>query len=167
LATATLLALGTGCLEVERVVCTIDARAMTAEILYVGLSSDSHESVEEDYTELIEHYVKGAELESNYPNWAIQSKQLLEQDGQLVGRVQLEVSALADLGVYKHDRRSPYILCETGDPVTHTNGTEIGDILSGCVVWERSQRRLQVAFGDGLPKGAVSLLDRWKLDQQH
>ena len=45
LATAALLALGTGCLEVEHVVYTIDARAKTAEILYVGLSSDSRENL--------------------------------------------------------------------------------------------------------------------------
>ena len=110
--------------------------------------------------------MKGEELENSNPSWGIQSKELLERDGQLIGRVQLEVGALADLGVYKHDRKSLYILWETGDPVASTNGTAIDDILSGCVVWERSQRRLQVTLGDGLPKGAVSLLERWKTDQQ-
>lgn len=167
--TALLLLVGTGCLEVDRIVYTFDAKTLTGEILYVGIHSDSADNVDEDYKELMDEFVNGNKLESENPGFNIQSKELFEQDGKLVGRVRLGFRNLEKVGIYQHDKKSPYIYCDSDDKlVLTTNGTQVQDVLKGCVVWDRKVRTFEMALGDssGVSDDAVSLLDRWKVEQK-
>jgi len=153
----------TACLDFERMTMSFDVKSLSAELEYINLVSDNPESVEDDFQELL-RYLGEPVLKQENPGWGNIEKELYEIDGQLNGKVSYEVASLADAGIYKHDRRSPYVYC-TDDVVLRTNGRDISHALSGCVAWSRRTKVLEVELGDGVAAGSASLLGRWKEHQ--
>ena len=166
LSTAILLS-STGCLEVEKVSYTFDLSSMSAEVLYVGIRSDSADNVEEDFKQLMGEFVNGNKLETENLGWNIQSKELFEEDGKLMGKVKFNFRALDNVKIYQHDKKSPYIFCDNEQTVLSSNGTGIQDVLKGCVAWDSKQTSLEVSLGKagGFAGEPVSLLEKWQGSQ--
>ncbi len=161
------LLVSTGCLEVEKVTYSFDLAEMTGEIVYTGIRSDSADNVEEDYAQLMNEFVNGTKLEAENPGWNVQSKELYEADGKLNGKVSIKFREPSNLGIYKHDKKAPYIYCNKDQTVMSTNGTNIQDVLAGCVAWDRKATKLEVTLANtgGFQQSPVSLLETWKVSQ--
>lgn len=149
----------TACLDFERMTMRFDLKSLSGELEYINLVSDNPESVEQDFQELL-RYVNEPVLKQENPGWGNINKELYEVDGQLNGRVTYEVISLADAGIYKHDRRSPYIYC-ADSVVLRTNGRDISHTLDGCVAWDRKTKVLELELGDGVAAESTSLLGHW------
>lgn len=160
-----LLLLTTACPVVERKVYTFDLAAKTGQVLLVNVRSDDASKAVNDFLEVLEKAVQGTHFEEKHPKWRITSKELVANGGNLDGVVKFTFDSVADAGIYKHDKKSPYLWCTT-EAVISTNGRRIDDVLPGCVVWDKTATKLEITTKEGEFLGSeVSLLpyfERWK-----
>ncbi|MBD3411279.1 MAG: hypothetical protein GF419_13875, partial [Ignavibacteriales bacterium] len=79
-------------------------------IRYVNIMANvtsEDESAEADFKELVSDYLNGTMIEEEYPEAIIRSKTLKEEDGVLVGEVEVEFSSLRAIKLYQYDEQSP------------------------------------------------------------
>lgn len=91
-------------------------------------------------------------------------KRLEKQGDKLVAVVEIRFDDEAGLGLYKHDKKSPWFFCgdEEGLVVAKTNGKDISDVVDGCVVWDRKATDLEVHYERAVPAEGVSLLPQFE-----
>jgi hypothetical protein len=159
-----------GCLEVERWVLRIDLGSKRGELRFVNLGSDgsdgsgkkSRAEVEaEDFQTLIDKFLRGDGLDHEYPRWRIEARELVEEGGQLVGIVRFAFDDPAGLGIDAYDSERPYRYCpRRGKWITASNATWRD--ASGCVIWPKNARALEIEeTASPAPMGA-SLLGRYR-----
>lgn len=151
------------CLEVKGILLRFDLKAGTGEITYVDIRSSEAADVQEDFASLLTEHLHGKELEEDRPRLFAISRELHEVDGELHGTVRFRFSDPAAAGIYQHDKRSPWIYCiEGSSKIARTNGTDISDVLDGCVAWDRKQTVLEVELA-GTERSATTapLLATW------
>ena len=167
-----LLLLISGCVQFQQVVMKFDMKAGTGEFRYLNLTSDGSAEAGTDFRELIEKYLQGMELETQYKLWTNVKKELYEEDGKLNGVVTFAFADPAATLIYKHDKKSPYIFCAGAESeILTSNGKDISKVMPGCVAWERKIKVLELTVaGAGATSGLsapVPLLDfykAWKAD---
>ena len=143
---AVALSLG-ACLQVERWVLTIDVAAKRAVLDYRNISSSAkpgHRGVlNRDFKSLITGYLKGDKLAKKHPRWQLESKELLEEDGQLHGRLRFSFKQLSDVGVMNYDASRPYRYCPSAERLIVASIARWRD-TAGCVIWPAGATKLQV-----------------------
>lgn len=166
---ALLLALGTACPKVERRVYTFDLKTNQGVLYFENIVTDAPEDADSDFMEIVNKVIEGTKLEEEYPGWRIQKKELYESKGRLDGKMVFTFDDPQKAGVYKHDKKSPYIWCASRSEeqtIVATNGDRIDDTLPGCVVWDRKATTLSVTVKTaslmGSEKPLVASFNRWK-----
>jgi len=62
-----------------------------------------------DYTELVNTYLKGTKFEDYYPQFLNFNKRLYEQDGKLNGEITFEFLHYEDAGLYRYENKGPWM----------------------------------------------------------
>lgn len=165
---AVLVALGTACPQVERKVYRFDVKAMTGTLRFVNIVTDSPEDADDDFLHILDNVVEGTEIEEAHPGWRVTEKTLQAEGGKLNGHIAFSFDDLDDAGIFKHDKKSPFVWCtsrEDDETIVSTNGTRI-DALPGCVAWDKKAKVLEVTVKSAtLLGGEQSLLpvyERWE-----
>ncbi|MEZ4322972.1 MAG: hypothetical protein R3F61_36235 [Myxococcota bacterium] len=162
---ASLLALATACPKVERKVYTFDLKAKTGVLYFENIVTDAPESADGDFMEIVNKVVRGTKLEEENPGWNIAKKELYDNSGRLDGKMEFSFSDASGAGLYKYDKKAPYIWCasrEEEETIVATNGTRIAE-LPGCVAWDRKATELSVTVRTATMSGTEApLTDQWK-----
>ena len=83
-----------------------------------------------DYQELIDSYLQGSEIESEFPNVTVKSKKLFKKDDVLCGKLVLEFDDPNDVHLFKFDDNSPWMYLVPSDETLETsNGVVAADYL--------------------------------------
>lgn len=167
-AVTVLLAIGAACPQVERKVYRFDVKARTGTLQFVNIVTDSPEEADDDFLLMLDKVVEGTEIEESHPGWRITDKSLVPEGDRLDGRIAFTFDTLEDAGLFKHDKKSPYVWCVARDKdesILATNGRRIAP-LPGCVVWDRKETVLEVTVKPSSMMGTGQSLrpvyDRWK-----
>jgi hypothetical protein len=146
------LGLGTACPKVERQVYRFDLKSRTGTLTFENIVTDSAETPNKDFMEIVDKVLEGTKVEEDHPGWRVGEKQLKTTDApsgkRLDGEVAFSFDDLDAAGIYKHDKKAPYIWCtpresEDEQVIVATNGTRI-DTLPGCIAWDRKATELTV-----------------------
>jgi hypothetical protein len=140
----------TSCLTVEKktYVFELDGKnSGTLTITWENIMSelDEGEDVsEEDFDELVNSYLNGDEIESQYPDATIVSKDLYVQNNKLYGKAVIKFDDLAEVKLYKYDKKGPYMLSMSSFSETYSygNGTYGGDVMP-VIFWDKKSKRLE------------------------
>lgn len=154
----------TACPEVEKTHLVVDRKANTLQIVYEGIRSNEPDELKEDLAS-VRKYLLDDDDDSN--GFEIVSSDLYERDGRLDARVDGTFENLADIGFYRHDRRSPTIFCvERGSDqsIEATNGRDLKKVLPGCVAWDRRTKVLEVTVRHNVGEESVSLLPTFQAE---
>jgi hypothetical protein len=141
-------------------------------IRYVNImsKSDSDEMTKEqelnkDYTELVEKYINGDELEKKYPNAKITGKRLFEQNGKLCGEVVLQFASLDQVQLYQHEGNGPVMFLLqslSSETFNESNGVKGPEFLP-VVFWDNKIKKLTLKTSIVAPdEKTTSLLAKWK-----
>ncbi len=150
--TVGLLALAVGCPKIERKTYTFDVKKGEGTVRFVNIVTDDASKADGDFMEIVSKFVQGTELEEKNPGWRVGSKTLFEESGRLDGLVSFTFDDPAKAGLYKHDKKSPWIWCASRDEsetVVATNGERLEPALPGCVAWDRKATSLEVTVKAG------------------
>lgn len=161
------LVLGTtGCPEYEHKTYRFDLAAGTAEVRFVDLRTTTDVSEVAAFGSLVEAYLVGSGVEEGHAGWKNVTKELVEEGDRLDGVVRFGFDAPGAAGIYKHDKKSPWIWCaeDRSEIVEKTNGKDISAVLPGCVAFDRKAKVLEIQTGvkDDDPTGEASLVAAWK-----
>jgi len=138
-----------GCLDYAGVTLQIDLKAGTAVMIVEGLGTTDRTEELEDFADLVNEQVLGDAIQKDHPEWTVGERSLYVTDGRLDGKVAFTFDDPQSLGLYKHDRKSPWFWCaDSGDHITSTNGTIIPN-HPDCVVFERKAKVLEVSTRTG------------------
>ena len=155
-----------GCLEIERKAYSFDMANKTGEVRFINIVSDSADNAGGDFTELMTKFIQGTQIDEDNPGWNITSKEVFEENGQLHGLVKFSFNSPKDVGVYKHDKKSPYFYCadhDASESMLSTNGQRIEESIKGCAVWDRKATALDVTVkASDIDGSEVSLLAEYK-----
>jgi hypothetical protein len=136
-----------GCPEVDQITITFDMEANTGTTTYRGIHTDKPDEALVGFASVVEGYLAGDALNKQHPGWTFTSKDLVEREGRLDGLARFTFEDAASAGIYKHDKKSPWIYCgDSGDVTLTTNGTDIGAVLPGCVAWDRKMVVLELTI---------------------
>jgi len=167
-AVAALLAIGSACPQVERKVYRFDIKAQTGTLHFVNIVTDSPDEADDDFLLMLDNVVEGTEIEESQPGWRITDKSLVAEGDRLDGRIAFTFDTLADAGLFKHDKKSPYVWCvprDKDETILATNGRRIAP-LPGCVVWDRKEKILEVTVKPssmmGPGESLLPVYQRWK-----
>jgi hypothetical protein len=140
-----------GCLTVESKEYTIKLKtdySGEATIKFVNILSEADDTLDisaDDFRQLMEFYVQGAQLEKENPGYHNVKKRLFEQDGMLCGEVTFTFDSLSALRIYKYDKDSPYMYF-VGNPLSseqfvESNGT-FGYDWMPVAFWQKDAKEL-------------------------
>ena len=148
-----------GCPTFEQAQIVIDVKAQTMTFTFRNLSSDALPwEVREDYMAVFDmarklptlplKEIPGPDLLREYhedeaPKVSYVSHQLMVRDNQLDGEVVVTFESLSDLGIYQHDKKSPFMWC--GDGLVSTNG-QLVKVPNKCAVWDRKADTLELTL---------------------
>lgn len=147
------LALSTGCLTVEvkeyRITLKND-HSGEATIKFINIVSETDDSLDmsgDDFSQLIEFYLQGNQLERENPGFRNVRKRLYEENGVLVGELSFTFDSLAVVRFFKFNPDSPYMYF-VGSPLSseqllETNGT-FGRDWMPVIFWPGDTRQLYV-----------------------
>jgi len=130
------------------------------------------EEVQKDYDELINTYISGTGLETEYPEAKIVSKRLFEENNQLCGEIIMEFDDISDVNLYKFDKKSPYMynlgsVSYMGLLIENyfdSNGDK-GPAYFPIVIWDKKEKNLELTTTiTTIDDESVSLLNIWKKD---
>jgi hypothetical protein len=160
-----LLALATACPKVERKVYTFDLKNQTGTLMFENIVTDSPESGDSDFMEIVNKVIRGTKLEEENPGWTIGNKELFDNEGRLDGKMEFTFANASGAGLYKHDKKAPYIWCASRDEeetIVSTNGQRIAE-LPGCIAWDRKATELTVTVRSAtMAGGEKPLIDQFK-----
>lgn len=133
------------------------------------------EEVQQDYDELINSYILGNSIETEFPDAKIKSKKLFEEDNQLCGEVVLEFDNISDVNLYKYNKKSPFMYSLSSSSYMglmienyfDSNG-DLGPSYFPAVIWETKTKILELTTTISTPdQESVSLLNTWKKDKDY
>jgi hypothetical protein len=140
-------------------------------IRYVNIMANvtsEDESAEADFKELVSDYLNGTMIEEEYPEAIIRSKTLKEEDGVLVGEVEVEFSSLMAIKLYQYDEQSPimHYIGSLNESYDASNGFFDEDMMP-VIFWEKDARDLHFntsVAGEPEPGDTtyISLLELYK-----
>jgi sporulation protein YlmC with PRC-barrel domain len=143
----------TSCLTVEKKEYTFqfkDNNSGTLTIKFINLLSmkdDTADVSDQDYEELINSYINGNQIESDYENATVRSKRLFEEDGVLCGEVIIDFENISSVGLYQYEAKGPFMLNVgsflEGESFLTSNGEYGGEIMP-VVFWSRSNEILNL-----------------------
>lgn len=160
----------TSCLTVEKktYVFELDGKTSgTLTITWENIMSEMDEEddvSDEDFDELISAYLEGDEIESQYPDATIVSKDLYVQNGKLYGKAVIKFNNLADVKLYQYDKKGPYMLSLSSFSETYAygNGNYGGDIMP-VIFWDKKLKKLEFTTTVSEPgNGQISLTDHYE-----
>lgn len=161
-----LLALATACPKVERKVYVFDMKARTGVLKFENIVTDSPETQNNDFMEIVNQVIRGTKLEEEHPGWRIGKKELVEAEGRLDGVMEFTFDDARGAGLYQHDKKSGYVWCTSRneeETIVSTNGTRLDDVLPGCVAWDRKTAVLEVTVRSAtMAGGEKPLLDPFR-----
>ena len=159
-----------GCLEVERWVLHIDLGAKRGELRFVNIGSDGTDSSgkksrteveDEDFRSFVDKFLRGDGLAHEYPRWRIEARELGEAGGKLDGIVRFSFDDPAGVGVDAYDAERPYRYCPRhGKWISASNASWRDE--SGCVIWPRGARQLEVEETASPSPSGASLVGRYR-----
>jgi len=161
-----------GCLTVEKKEYSFEfcgPNSGTLTIKYINIMSikDEEEDVSaDDYNKLISDYLKGEEIEKEYPSATNVRKRLFEENGQLCAEVKLDFNDISAVKLFKLDKKSPYMLSIKSvldsEAYVESNGQYGGEVMP-AVFWSRKQKKLTLTTSVTKPdETTVSLLKNYK-----
>jgi hypothetical protein len=143
-------------------------------IKYINImrSEDSATTIENDYEELVNSYLKGNKPEDELLGIKNLKKRLFEEDNHLCGEITFEFDDISALKFYRYkdDVWCYYIPASSfgifggGESYFSSNGTYGGENMP-VVFWEANQRKFEIKTTVSQPDPKnVSLLEIWKKD---
>lgn len=162
----------TSCLTVEKKEYTFqmkDGNSGTLTIKFINLISMMDDTVDvsgADYVELMNSYINGSQIESDYENAIVRSKRLFEENGVLCGEVIVDFTDLTSVGLYQYDAKGPYMLNVgsflEGESFLNSNGDYGGDVMP-VVFWPKGNETLTLTTYVTTPdETTVGLLSHYK-----
>jgi hypothetical protein len=139
-------------------------------IKYINIMStkdDTIDNSEEDFTSLMNDYLEGTEVENEFPDAIVVSKELFEENGMLCGRIVLDFADLAAAHLYQHKGKGPLMYCLgcysiDSEYYNESNG-EYGSDIMPVVFWDNGLKQLELNTVLTTPdETTVSLLERWQ-----
>ncbi len=118
-----------------------------------------------DYAELLDSYLYGSEIESDYPDAKLVSKKLYKKNGLLYGEVVFEFTDPAQVHLFKYDKKSPWMFeVPSGEDYYSTNGFYPEGDYMNVVFWDKKVKEdfeLVTSTSDpsGQDKSLVSYCD--------
>lgn len=167
-----LMVLITGCLTVEKKEYTFrmtDSNSGTLTIKFINLMSMMDDTVDvsgADYVELMNAYINGNQIETDYENAIVRSKRLFEENGVLCGEVIIDFTDLNSVGLYQYEAKGPYMLNVgsflEGETFLNSNGDYGGDVMP-VVFWPKGDETLTLTTYVTTPdETTVGLLSQYK-----
>jgi len=164
-----------GCLTCERKEYKFELKGKNAgrlTINYINIMSKkdkeemtAYEEANADFTELMDKYINGDEVEKDYPEAKLVKKELYEENGQLCGRVILEFSDLSQIKLYRHEGKGPYMFYTSllsSETFKESNGTKGPDYMP-VIFWPEGSKNLNYSTSvEGPSEKTTSLLSNWK-----
>jgi hypothetical protein len=132
----------------------------------MSVMDDSTDISADDFEELINTYVYGDQLESDYPDAINIQKNLYEENGMLCAEVTMEFNDLASVKLFQYDKESPYMLALANaldtESYYESNGTFGGENMP-VVFWPIDLKILTLQTQVTPPnETTVSLLDQYR-----
>jgi len=160
-----------GCLTVEKKEYSFrinkdNSGTLTIKFVNIMSSMDEEQDVSEtDYTELIDNYMNGSEMEDTYPNAVLESKRLFEENNQLCGEVVFSFSDYREAKLFMYSKNAPlmYSLCGFLDSEAYfTSNGEFGGEDMPVVFWDNDLSELKLVTKITEPdETTVSLLTQY------
>jgi hypothetical protein len=174
-ASVLLLTVLPGCLTVETKEVRIklsDEHSGEATMLFVNIQSETDDSTDasiQDFTELVQSYFQGKQLERDNGGFRNVRKHLFEQDQKLIGEMKLSFDSLSAIRLFKYDRTSPYMMFlgtpSSNELLVETNGTFGGDRMP-VIFWPSETREFYVKTrthpGEGVRRSLLDVFRRWE-----
>jgi hypothetical protein len=127
-----------------------DNTSGTLTIKFINILSMKDDTVdisESDFSELMNSYVNGDQLESDFENAVVRSKRLFEENGVLCGEVIIDFKELSQVGLYQYEAKGPYMINISsyleGETYQSSNGEYGGDIMP-AVFWSKGNETLSL-----------------------
>jgi hypothetical protein len=154
-----------GCPEIGRITYRFDLERGAGSLSFEDIGTDDPASSQADFAQIVNEWVLGSKVQDEHPNWRVGERKIFEKDGRLDGLVLFTFETPGDAGLYKHDRKSPYLWCASeGETVISTSGTMV-PMYPACVVFDRKARTAEVtvtnATGLGTRTSLVSQFRAW------
>lgn len=166
-----------GCLTIESKEYSFKLgkeKSGSGSIKFINIMSeinDSNSTVESDYNELIESYLKGEKLKEDLAGVKNMRKKLFEEDNQLCGEVSFDFDDITKLKFYKYKDSGPWCyylsvfsmgLLGGTESYFSSNGTYAGENMP-IIFWDGNQKEFMFKTSFKSPgKTATSLLNMWK-----
>lgn len=158
---AGMLGILTGCPAFGRMTMRFDLATGQGVVLVEDIGTDEPGAADQDFARIVNEYILGSTFQDDHPTWRVGERKLFESQGRLDGRVDFQFSRPSDVGLYQHDRKSPYFWCaEGGDTVVSTSGTIIPQ-YPNCVAFDRKAKQLEVTVTSGSMGPRTSLLPQF------
>ena len=143
-----------------------------ATIKFIKILSQMDDSTDvstDDFNQLISDYVQGDALLDDFPNAEIVSKNLYEENGYLVGVVQISFDSLSCVNLYQFDKQSPYMfyIGSYSETYIESNGVYDENVMP-VVFWDKNKKEIYLktqVTEVNEDSGFVSLLanyQKWK-----
>jgi len=126
----------TGCLATEykeyRFKLNVDGTGEGSVIFYnlISVEDDEQDVSFKDFGELVSDYIEGTRFEDDNPGYVVTSKEIYEENGLLVGKVEFTFEDIRIVGFYKAKDCdcSPllYYLGDFGETYSQSNGNYLG-----------------------------------------
>ena len=162
----------TSCLTVEKKEYTFELTGENSgkmTIRYINIMSvmdDGKDVTAQDFTEILDKYINGDQIEQDFPGATNIKTRLFEQNGQLCGEVTLDFPSLSAARLYQYDKNSPLMMCISAayDSETYvsSNGNYGNDYMP-VVFWPSGSRKLTVTTSVSAPdETSLSLVGEYR-----
>jgi hypothetical protein len=128
-----------------------DNNSGTLTIKFINLMSmmdDTMDVSKADYSELMNSYINGSQLETDYEKAVVRSKRLFEENGVLCGEVIIDFTELSSVGLFQYEPKGPYMLnigsFLEGETFLNSSGDYGGDIMP-VVFWDKGNETLTLS----------------------
>jgi hypothetical protein len=159
---ASLLAVLTACPEIGRMTYRFDLATGRGELLVEDIGTDDPAKAREDFAQIVNEYILGSKVQDDHPAWRVGARELLPRDGRLDAKVAFEFARPGDVGLYQHDKKSPYFWCaEKEETVVTTSGTIVPQ-YPNCVAFDRKAKQHEVTVSSGGTGQRHSLLPQFE-----
>jgi hypothetical protein len=146
-----------------------DNNSGTLTIKFINLLSmrdDTTDVSETDFDELMNSYINGNQMESDYENAIVRSKRLFEEDGVLCGEVVIDFTDLNSVGLYQYESKGPFMLNVgsflEGESFLKSSGDYGGDVMP-VVFWPKGSEVLTLTtYVTNPDESTVGLLAQYK-----
>jgi hypothetical protein len=161
-----------GCLTCEKKEYTFELTGKNSgklTIKYINIMSvmdDSTDVSSDDFDELVNSYLYGDQIESDYPDATNIQKNIYEENGMLCAVVTMEFATLDGVKLFQYDKKSPFMMSLGNALDTETffesNGTFGGENMP-VVFWPSTLKTLSLMTQVTSPdETTLSLVDQYR-----